>query len=498
MTLSSAGAIATQSLGAISNQIGVASRNVAGVNTPGYSKKSANVLTAMDGGPEVDGIRRATDLALFRNVLLSNAAQAQHSVIADGLSRIDQSMNISSGTASDVSSGRSPAALLSAFSNSLQDYSASPSNATAAQDALSAAQALVASLNDATAGTQGVREQADSEIATSVADINSLLAQFETVNKDIVTGTATGADVTDSLDKRDDILSSLSKLIGVTTVVRPNNDMAIYTDSGVTLFETAPRAVSFVASGAFGATTVGNQIYVDGVQITGASAPMRIQSGKLAGLIEMRDVVAPEFQNQLDETARGLITAFAEYDQTNPSVTPSPGLFTYSGATTIPGVAVIPGLAGQIAINANADPSQGGVITRLRDGGISHPGNPAYIYNTTGAAGFATRLLQLNAAISTTQTFDPAAGLGVQASLTSYATDSMGWLSAQVKQSSASTTYRNALLDQATQALSNATGVNLDEQMSRMLDLENSYQASAKLLATLDAMYQALFNSIHA
>jgi flagellar hook-associated protein 1 FlgK len=74
----------------------------------------------------------------------------------------------------------------------------------------------------------------------------------------------------------------------------------------------------------------------------------------------------------------------------------------------------------------------------------------------------------------------------------------MGWLSAQVKQSSASTTYRNALLDQATQALSNATGVNLDEQMSRMLDLENSYQASAKLLATLDAVYQALFNSIHA
>ena len=137
----------------------------------------------------------------------------------------------------------------------------------------------------------------------------------------------------------------------------------------------------------------------------------------------MRDVVAPEFQNQLDETARGLITAFAEYDQTNPSVTPSPGLLTYSGATTIPGVEVIPGLAGQIAINANADPSQGGVIARLRDGGFSYPGNPAYIYNTTGAAGFATRLLQLNAAISTTQTFDPAAGLGAQASLTSYATD---------------------------------------------------------------------------
>jgi flagellar hook-associated protein 1 FlgK len=498
MTLSSANAIATQSLGSISSQIGVVSRNIAGVNTAGYSRKSALLSTAADGSPEIDGIRRATNLALFQNLIRSNGAQAQFSVIADGLARIDQFMNISSGTATDLSDNRSPAALISALSGALQKYSASPSNIIAAQEALSSAQLLASSLNDATALTQQIREQADSEIASSVADINSLLARFGEANKSIVAGAAAGADISDSLDKRDDILSELSKRVGITTISRANYDMAIYTDSGATLFETAPRMVSFAPSSPLTATTVANQVYGDGVQITGPAAAMSIRSGEIFGLTELRDNIAPLFQSQLDETARALISAFAEYDQTNPGATPSPGLFTYPGATLVPAPSIIAGLAGEIIVNANADPAQGGDITRLRDGGISYPGNPAYIYNTTGDAGFTARLLQLNAALFTSQTFDPAAGLNAQGSLMDFATDSLGWLSTREKQFSSSIAYQSALLNQATQALSDATGVNLDEQMSRMLDLENSYQASAKLLATVDSMYQALFNSLRA
>lgn len=498
MTLSSAGAVANQSLSVISTEIGVVSCNIAGANAPGFSKKLALLSAMEDGSPEIEGIRRAANLALLQNLLRSNAAQAQSSVISDGLTRIDQSMNISAATATDLSNSRSPAALLSALSDALQKFSASPSNIVAAQEALSDAQSLAASLNEATATTQQVRARADSEIASSVAEINSLLAQFGEVNKRIVSGVAGGADVTADLDKRDGILSDLSKLIGVTTITRANFDMAIYTDSGATLFETTPRLVSFTPTSAYSATTVGNQMYVDGTQVTGAGAAMKIQSGKLAGLVELRDNIAPEFQNQLDEIARGLIGAFAEYDQTNPAAPLSPGLFTFPSATVVPNATLVPGLAGILIVNPNADPNQGGDIMRLRDGGISHPGNPAYVYNTAGESGYSARLLQLIANISAPQSFDPAAGLSAQVSLTSYATDSLGWLSGQEKRFSSSTAYQTALLSQTAQALSNATGVNLDEQMSRMLDLENAYQASAKLLAVIDSMYQSLFDSIHA
>ncbi len=56
-------------------------------------------------------------------------------------------------------------------------------------------------------------------------------------------------------------------------------------------------------------------VTVDGVPITGASSPMAIQSGALAGLADLRDTVAPEYQAQLDQIAGGLVNAFAESDQ---------------------------------------------------------------------------------------------------------------------------------------------------------------------------------------
>ncbi|MEK4035313.1 flagellar basal body rod C-terminal domain-containing protein [Methylocystis sp. IM2] len=212
--------------------------------------------------------------------------------------------------------------------------------------------------------------------------------------------------------------------------------------------------------------------------------------------MQIRDDIAPLLQNQLDEVARGLVVAFAERDQTGAGGPDLPGLFTYATATQAPAATLLPGLAGQIALNAIVDPGQGGDASRLRDGGIS--GNPAYVYNTTGAPGYANRLIELVNATSKTQSFDPAAGLGASASVDMLAAGSNGWIAARRQQTESSTTYYGAIVSQTTQALSNATGVNLDDQMSQMLALENSYQASAKLLEAVNSMFNALFAALHA
>lgn len=494
MSLTNAGAIANQSLGAIAAQINVVSRNIAGVNVSGYATKTALVSTTSNGSTQIDGVARATNAALFQNSLQASSTKAAAAALSSGLDQIDQALGLSSGTATNTSTNRSPAALISALESALQSYSASPSDTTVAQTVLSSAKAVAQALNTANTTVQQLRTQADSQIASSVANINSILSQFQQVNSEIVAGTQTGRDVSSALDQRDALLKSLSSEIGVTTVTRANNDMVIYADGGATLFETTPRAVTFQATGAYTASTTGNAVYVDGVPVTGASASMAIQSGKLQGLTQLRDVIAPQYQNQLDETARGLIAAFAENDQSGLGAA-APGLFTYSGATSVPGANVVPGLAGQIIVNPNADPSQGGNLDRLRDGGISDPTNSAYIYNTTGAAGFTDRINQLVSSFSTSQSFDPSAGLGSSLSLTDYATSSLGWFEAQRQQATEAESYQSTLLSQTTDALSNATGVNLDEQMSKMLDLENSYQASAKLVAAIDAMYKALFQA---
>ena len=131
----------------------------------------------------------------------------------------------------------------------------------------------------------------------------------------------------------------------------------------------------------------------------------------------------------------------------------------------------------------------------MRDGGISAPGNPAYTYNVTGAASYTGRIDQLESAIGASQSFDPAAGLGASASIADYANASVSWLQGENQQANSASSYQSALATQATSALSNATGVNLDAEMTNMLNLENSYALTAKLLTTVNSMFSALLNA---
>ena len=183
-------------------------------------------------------------------------------------------------------------------------------------------------------------------MVTSVATINSLLSQFQAVNTTIVNGTATGADVTDALDQRDTILQSLSQQIGVTTATNPNGSMSIYTDSGVTLFDTTPRSVAMQPTTTYSPPPPGKAVYVDGVPVTGANAVMPIQSGALAGSPICATRSRTQYQSQLDSIAGGLINAFAE--TSTASATRSPGLFTHPGASDVHGSTstVDTGLAG--------------------------------------------------------------------------------------------------------------------------------------------------------
>ena len=386
--------------------------------------------------------------------------------------------------------------MLANLQSALTTYEDTPTSSSAADAAVTAASQLAASLNSGAAAVDQVREQADQGMASSVATINSLLNQFTAANNTVVSGLATGANVTSAEDTRNSLVTQLAQQIGVTTTTAPNGSMSIYADSGVTLFQDAPRTVAFTATPTLVDGESGQPVTVDGVPITGSNSPMPIQSGALAGYAALRDTLAPQYGAQLDQIAGGLINAFAESDQSATPTLPSlPGLFTTPAATGLPSMSATTGLAAAIEVNPNADPSQGGNATLLRDGGISDPGNPAYTYNSTGASSYTGRLQQLVGAISATQSFDPSVGLGASASLSDYANASVSWIQAENSQASNASAYQNALATQASSALSNATGVNLDAEMTNMLNLENSYASSAKLLTTVNSMFSALLNA---
>ncbi len=499
MSLSTAFNIISSSFGANSAQTATVANNIANASTTGYSREIANVLTNAYGGAEVASVTRVANAALTEQAATATSQAAAQQVIANGLSTLAETVSDSSSTSSAsgaTENGNSPSAMLSNLQNALTTYESTPSSTSAGDAVVTAAQQLASALNSGAAAVQSVREQADQGMASSVDTINTLLSQFTDVNNSVVSGLATGANVAGAEDQRDSIVSQLSQQIGVSTTVAANGSMAIYTDSGVTLFQDLPRSVTFTASAALSDGASGAAVVVDGTPVTGPNATLPIHSGALAGYAALRDTLAPQYEAQLDQIAGGLISAFAESDQSaNPTQATSPGLFTANGLTNLPTMTSATGLAAAIEVNPNADPSQGGDVTRIRDGEISNPGNAAYLYNTTGAAGYSTRIQGLVSAMGATQSFDASAGLGDSASLTDYANTSVSWLQGENQQASNASDYQSALATQASSALSNATGVNLDQEMTQMLSLENTYTSSAKLLTTVNDMFQALLSA---
>ena len=349
MSLSTAFNVISSSFAANAAQTAVVSNNIANVNTPGYSREIANVVTNSYGGSDVASIAREANAALLEQVSSSTSQAAAQQAISDGLTTLAQTVDDSSSTSSTSGAnqnGASPSAMLANLNSALTTYADSPSSSSAADAVVATASDLASSLNSASATVQQVRETADQKMASSVKTINSLLNQFTAVNNAVVTGLQTGANVSSAEDTRDLIVTQLAQQIGVSTTVAANGSESIYTDSGVTLFQDTPRTVSFTPTPTLVDGASGGAVTVDGVPVTGANSPMPIQSGALAGYAAVRDTLAPEYQAQLDQIAGGLIIAFGESDQSATPTLPSlPGLFTTPGATSLPSMSATTGLA---------------------------------------------------------------------------------------------------------------------------------------------------------
>lgn len=477
MSLTTALNIAQSSLLATSRQTSVVSRNIADAEDPDYAHRTAMLVSTAHGVRTVV-IQRAVNDQLFRQNLSALSAWSGQRTLADGLDRLELAVNGPDNTSSASTT-------IAALQNALQTYATSPSNRSLGDSVVEAARQVVASLNGGTQALQDFRTQADGEIAGAVTDLNTLLARFEDVNRAVVSGTRAGTDVSDALDQRDALLKKIAEYVPVSTFTRGDNDMVVTTADGTMLFETIPRSVSFSPSSGYMAGATGNTVYIDNVPLSAGPADSAEATGKLAGMLQLRDGVAVGMQAQLDEIARGLVTAFAEGDP--PSAA---GLFTWPGAPAVPAAGtLVNGLAGRISVNqavAN-DP------TLLRDGGIN---GAAYVVNTAGAS-YSGLLIAYGDRLNQPMAFAPSAGIAVNSSVTSYSANAIGWLEAVRQRASTAADNKEALATRTAEALSNATGVNVDAELSLLLDLEHTYQASARILNSVGKMLDTLLEAVN-
>jgi len=470
-----------------SGQTVVVSRNITKANDENYSREISAPSTGPSGTAQLDPTQRVADKKLLDTLLQSTSVSSGQSALLSAIGTL-------SNTVGDVQNDGSVAWAIDQFQQKLKASEGDPGNSTLATQAISSAKGLAQTLNSASGVTQSVRNDADAAMSKSVAKVNDLLLQFQKLDNTI-SGNGLDADArAAAMDSRDSILKQLAAEIGIQTVARPDNSMAIYTDGGVTLFDKSARTLTFVASNSLTPGVSGAPVFADGVQIVGSASPMPSKSGNLVAYAQLRDQIAPTYQSQLDEVARVLVTDFAEQDQSNPPGLPNAtGLFTYPGSPAVPSAVLAPGLAIQIKVNGAFDPSVGGNVGLLRDGGAN---GASYTYNAANVSGYQSRLQSLVQILGQTQSFSASTQLPTSNTLVGLATASSGWVEALRADASSKATNAQAAQTRSQDALLRKTGVNLDVEMSTMLNLEKSYQASAKVLTTVDQMLGELMQVI--
>lgn len=486
MNLGTALNTAQRSLSNTSTQTSVVSRNVANAENPNYARRSSHLKYDSLAGSQIASIQRTTDSVLYRQSIASIASSdAQNTLVA----ALDQLKTIFGTNDYELS----PAVLAGKLRDNLSAYAAKPNEPTLAETAVASAEDLALSLRTATDSVQQVRSEMDVDIAADVSKLNDLLARFEVINQEVIRGSYSGSNVNDYLDERDTLVKEISSIVEVRPVTRSGNDMVLYTSDGTTLFEKTARTVSFEKMPGYDATTTGNSIYIDGVPLEAGSGSNTSAGGSLQAMLQIRDEIAPRLQGQLDEIARGIITVFAEQDQSGGGGADQPGLFTWTSGTVPPTGTRVDGIASSIVVNPAVLSSQGGDPTLLRDGGIN---GAAYVYNSTGAAGFSERVDNLVKEMDEPIAFDSTSLLGASKGLINFASDSLGWLELTRSDATSSMETKEAYAAQIERTFSNATGVSIDEEMSLLLTLEQSYKAATRIISVVDELLQTLMSAV--
>ena len=94
------------------------------------------------------------------------------------------------------------------------------------------------------------------------------------------------------------------------------------------------------------------------------------------------------------------------------------------------------------------------------------------------------------------QSTAPGTELPPAGSLAEIAAASSGWLQNLRKAGAEQSEFASSLLERSQSALDATAGVNIDEQLAELMELQRSYQASSKLITAVDAMFNSLLQAV--
>ena len=248
--------------------IDTANNNIANVNTDGYVRRRA--VAAEVGGPgqpvswsTYDGhgqgvttqqVQRLTDILMDNRVRKENGNLSYLQVQQTSMERVESAIN--------EPSDEGVAAALTGFGAAWQDIVNQPSGEAARRSVIAAGQTLTAAINTQARALDSEMEQQHAAATQDVTTINQDAQQLAQLNHNIFVAQASGSDVSDLMDQRDQVALDLANKAGAVVSVDATGRYDV-TVAGVSLVD-GDQAGSMVQTDvdpATGTSTNGAKVY---------------------------------------------------------------------------------------------------------------------------------------------------------------------------------------------------------------------------------------------
>jgi len=446
MSIAASGAMAAEVA------LDITGQNIANATTQGYVRRSANDVevasastwsTANDvslSGVTVSGVVRNADPFLqteARNTA-SNTASASASVA--GLTDVETAVE-DSGLFNAIGT----------FQNSLTTLAQNPANSSARAAVLQSGQAMASAFQIAGQGLAATQSGLQGQITNGVTQINTLATQLATINIQLSAtagGVSANANITTSdraslMDQRDSLLDQIGQFANIATTTQPDGSVNVNI-GGVS----GPPLVSGTTTNTLSSTT-----NADGtVSLTMGKAAVTLGGGSIAGQQSALASLGTT-SSDLDALATSIATTVNTQQAQGADLNGKTGaaLFAGTGAANLTMTTTSPSAIATAA---------------------------------AGSAAGSTDATNLTALTTALTNLDPAGTMNNL--LTS--------VSGQVQTATTTQTTLQTLSSAAAASLSAQSGVDLNAEAVNLVQFQQAFQASGKVMQTANDVFTAIYN----
>lgn len=444
--------------------------NIANRTTEGYSRQRVEIEAAepiglgklrIGQGSKTSAITRVNNPYLEKQIGKERSAQGYFAGLSDAMTRVEQVYN------EQMNKGLN--SYTSDFFNSYREFSNNPESLATRTQVRETADALAKDFNRVHTQLTGIQVDLDQQITTHVDEVNDTAAEIAQLNEKIQIMTATGSPANDERDRRDLLIKKLGEKMNIKWAEGADGGVTITAgQSALLVVGNESKKLSVMSTPAYeGKGEGGVDIYIKN---TPQSEPMRITKqltgGSIGGCLEIRDGMIEELKDDANQMAYTLVKTVNDLHVQ--------GFDMYSRKAGL-------------LFNLPDGVKDAAASIAVDEGVLADPGRIAGAAQARSPGDN-----RIAAAISKVQ------GEGLlndnSNTLDEFYNSMVGKVGIATKRAMSGQDNQKNIVAQLSNIRESISGVSLDEEATKMIEFQKSFDASARLIRTADEMFDTVLN----